>query len=144
MAYCREEKLSSSSPPVGPWYSGEELSLAKPLLRSLGCSSLLSHRAAPPAMDTYPDATPFRGNCGAPACRAIEQPCLQCTTTRGLAAGPGKLSLCGRKGFGGTGLEKTSWVTWCGALPEAPPEGLMEEQINANPNGLRATQGTPL
>ena len=91
---------------MGPWYSGEELSLAKPLLRSLGCSSLLSHRAAPPAMDTYPDATPFRGNCGAPACRAIEQPCLQCTTTHGLAAGSGKISLCGRKGFGGTGLEK--------------------------------------
>merc|ERR1711983_226744 len=40
--------------------------------------------------------------------------------------------------------EITSWVAWCGALPEAPPEGLMEEQIYASPKGLRTTQGTPL
>ena len=69
---------------------------------------------------------------------------LEYATTQGLAVGSGETPLCGRRGFGGIGIEKTSWVAWCGALPEAPPEGLMEEQINASPNGLRTTQGTPL
>ena len=63
---------------MGPWYSGEELSLAKPLLRSLGCSSLLSHRAALPAMDTYPGRHALSGHlwCSSLSCHRAALPAM--------------------------------------------------------------------